>query len=320
MYAVKPQNCAKVHAEIRRAKSDGGKVRDDAMILSVVAGKPVKDFLDSGVDRIARSMPNTPAQIGAGVTVWGCTDNINLNERGQIKRVLNSFGKTGELLGASKNETCFESERPGTAGPSCFIGLTFSLVGANSQCLSMTSRSSTVSILSVFDSLEVLDSELPCVLTFTLHSQVSTSISGSGPAYIFLLMEAMIDAGVHMGFSRETATTLVHHTLLGSTMYAMSTKEHPAVLRNSVTSPAGTTASAIYELENGKFRTVIKDAIWACYRRSLEMGGQSSHVGPNRASSVFPPPMGGPAQHGMSHHPVEPPVGEMSQSVEDRSK
>lgn len=88
---------------------------------------------------------------------------------------------------------------------------------------------------------------------------MSTSISGSGPAYIFLLMEAMIDAGVHMGFSRETATTLVHHTLLGSTKFAMETGEHPAVLRNSVTSPAGTTASAIYELENGKFRTVIKD-------------------------------------------------------------
>ena len=88
---------------------------------------------------------------------------------------------------------------------------------------------------------------------------MSTSISGSGPAYIFMLMEAMIDAGVHMGFSRDTATTLCYHTLLGSTLYAMETGEHPAVLRNMVTSPAGTTASAIYELENGKFRVVIKD-------------------------------------------------------------
>jgi hypothetical protein len=74
-------------------------------------------------------------------------------------------------------------------------------------------------------------------------------------------MEAMIDAGVHMGFSRETATILTHHTLLGSTKFAMETGEHPAVLRNSVTSPAGTTASAIYELENGKFRTVIKGKV-----------------------------------------------------------
>jgi pyrroline-5-carboxylate reductase len=99
---------------------------------------------------------------------------------------------------------------------------------------------------------------------------MSTSISGSGPAYIFLLMESMIDAGVHMGFTRETATTLVHHTLLGSTLYAMKTGEHPAILRNMVTSPAGTTASAIYELENGKFRVVIKD-VSICDRRSITL-------------------------------------------------
>lgn len=116
------------------------------------------------------------------------------------------------------------------------------------------------------------------------YIDMSTSISGSGPAYIFLLMEAMIDAGVHMGFSRETATILVHQTLLGSTLYAMESGLHPAILRNSVTSPAGTTASAIYELENGKFRTVIKDAIWSCYRRSLEMGGSDSNVGPGRVA------------------------------------
>lgn len=115
---------------------------------------------------------------------------------------------------------------------------------------------------------------------------MSTSISGSGPAYIFMLMEAMIDAGVHMGFSRDVATKLCYHTLLGSTLYAMETKEHPAILRNMVTSPAGTTASAIYELENGKFRVVIKDAIWACYRRSLEMGGNDSAVGPGRSSET----------------------------------
>jgi len=96
-------------------------------------------------------------------------------------------------------------------------------------------------------------------------------------------MEAMIDAGVHMGFPRDKATTLVYHTMLGSTLYAMESKEHPAILRNSVTSPSGTTASAIYELENGRLRTVIKDAMWACYRRSLEMGAHDSNVGPGRS-------------------------------------
>ena len=67
----------------------------------------------------------------------------------------------------------------------------------------------------------------------------------------------------------------------------MESKEHPAIFRNSLTSPAGTTASAIYELEDGKFRTVIKDAIWACYRRSLEMGGADSNVGPGRISFLL---------------------------------
>ena len=136
---------------------------------------------------------------------------------------------------------------------------------------------------------------------------MATSISGSGPAYIFLLMEAMIDAGVHMGFSRDMATTLVHQTLLGSTLYAMDKKDHPAILRNSVTSPAGTTASAIYELEDGKFRTVIKDAIWACYRRSLEMGGNDSNVGPGRAVPYFPPP------------PYTPPSGECVDENDEQS-
>lgn len=117
------------------------------------------------------------------------------------------------------------------------------------------------------------------------YIDMSTSISGSGPAYIFLLMESMIDGAVHMGFPRDKATTLVYHTMLGSTLYAMESGEHPAILRNMVTSPSGTTASALYELENGKIRTVIKDAMWACYRRSLEMGNHDSNVGPGRSQA-----------------------------------
>jgi pyrroline-5-carboxylate reductase len=117
---------------------------------------------------------------------------------------------------------------------------------------------------------------------------MATSISGSGPAYIFLLMESMVDAGVHMGFPRDQALKLVYQTMLGSTLYAMQSNEEPAILRNRVTSPSGTTASALYELENGKFRTVIKDAMWACYRRSLEIGGtpdSTTNVGPGQRSN-----------------------------------
>eukprot|EP00978_Attheya_sp_CCMP212_P012509 scaffold31201_cov52-Attheya_sp.AAC.4 len=223
--AIKPQNCCKVFQEIRRAAEMPNITlrSDDAILLSIIAGKPMQDFLDgTPITKMARSMPNTPAQIGKGMTVWTCTPNIELKERAQIKHVLSCMGK------------------------SIFV-----------------------------DDESFID--------------MSTSISGSGPAYIFMLMEAMIDAGVHMGFSRNTATTLVHQTILGSTLYAMETGLHPAILRNSVTSPAGTTASAMYELENGKFRTVIKDAIWACYRRSLEMGGQDSNVGPGRITYNQPP-------------------------------
>lgn len=216
--AVKPQSVGIVYEELRKAR-ELSLLRDDTTLLSVIAGKPIASFVEgTGIAKIARSMPNTPAQIGQGVTVWCCTPDIKSEEQKKIQKVLGSFGK----------------------------------------------------------SIYVEDES---------YIDMSTAISGSGPAYIFLLIEAMIDAGVDMGFSRETATTLVHQTILGSTMYAMETGEHPAVLRNQVTSPAGTTASALYELENGKFRTVIKDAVWACYRRSLEMGGSDSNVGPGRYSS-----------------------------------
>ena len=102
----------------------------------------------------------------------------------------------------------------------------------------------------------------------------------------------------------------------------MELKEHPAILRNSVTSPAGTTASAIYELENGKFRTVIKDAIWACYRRSLEMGGADSNVGPGRMTIPIAPAVSVPKDllqqlqmlQSYSRHPVEVPGGEMTET------
>ena len=216
--AVKPQNSELVCSEIHSAMSDKNCNRLDPTILSIMAGKTIGNFIDGCgglVTKVVRSMPNTPSQIGSGISVWTCTPNINTKEKQKIKTILSSFGK----------EIFVEDES--------FVDM-------------------------------------------------STSISGSGPAYIFLLMESMIDAGVHLGFSRDVATTLVHHTLLGSTLYAMETKEHPAILRNSVTSPAGTTASALYELENGKFSTVVKNAVWACYRRSLEMGGNCSNIGPGR--------------------------------------
>jgi len=101
---------------------------------------------------------------------------------------------------------------------------------------------------------------------------MATALSGTGPTYLFAVMEALIDAGVHLGFPRELAHDLVVETLIGSAEFARQSELHPAQLRNAVTSPGGTSAAAIYELEKGRLRTVFSDAVWAAYRRTLELG------------------------------------------------
>lgn len=122
-------------------------------------------------------------------------------------------------------------------------------------------------------------------------------------------MEAMIDAAVHIGFPRDMAVKLVTTTIRGSASFAMQSEDSISMLRNKVrndenantfsetcsssmclysshplqvTSPGGTTASALYELEKGGFRTVVADAVWTAYRRSLELGGKNPNVGPGR--------------------------------------
>jgi pyrroline-5-carboxylate reductase len=101
---------------------------------------------------------------------------------------------------------------------------------------------------------------------------MATALSGTGPTYLFAVMEALIDAGVHLGFPRDLAHDLVVETLVGSAEFARQSELHPAQLRNAVTSPGGTSAAAIYELEKGRLRTVLSDAVWAAYRRTLELG------------------------------------------------
>ncbi len=86
-----------------------------------------------------------------------------------------------------------------------------------------------------------------------------TAISGSGPAYLFFVVESMIEAGVHLGLPRSTATELVVQTVVGSAKLLRETGEHPTVLREQVTSPGGTTAAAIRQLENHKVRAAFID-------------------------------------------------------------
>jgi pyrroline-5-carboxylate reductase len=100
---------------------------------------------------------------------------------------------------------------------------------------------------------------------------MATAVSGTGPTYVFLVMEALIDSAVHLGFPRHLAHDLVLETLKGSVAFAERTQKHPAQLRDMVTSPGGTSAAALHELERGRLRTVLADAVWAAYRRTMSL-------------------------------------------------
>jgi pyrroline-5-carboxylate reductase len=198
--STKPQVIGEVTHQL------AGRARSASLILSILAGVRIST-LSRGFDNasVVRSMPNTPAQIGQGITVWTATESVAPAQREQARA----------LLGALGEDIYVDDEK---------------------------------------------------------YLDMATALSGSGPSYVFLLMEALIDAGVHMGFSRRDAERLVLQTLKGSAEYAMQSNMHPAPLRNQVTSPGGTSAAALYELEKGRLRTVIADAVWAAYRRSVELG------------------------------------------------
>lgn len=118
------------------------------------------------------------------------------------------------------------------------------------------------------------------------YLDMATALSGTGPAYVFLFMEAMVDAGVHLGFPRRIAEQLVAQTVRGSVDYYTRHEEpqHLARLRNEVTSPGGTSAEALYYLEKAGFRTAISRAIWAAYSRSQELGRGGKSRPPEDAS------------------------------------
>ena len=107
------------------------------------------------------------------------------------------------------------------------------------------------------------------------YLDMATALSGTGPAYVFLFIEALIDAGVHMGFARHIAEKMVIQTIKGSVTVVEELGRHPATLRNMVTSPGGTSAAALYELEKGGFRTILSKAVFAAYQRSKDLGDAS---------------------------------------------
>ncbi len=200
VFSVKPQDLGKVLAELK------GLLRAQQMVLSIVAGARLRTISQGLVhNAIVRVMPNTPAQIGEGISVWTATPTVNENQLAQARTILQALGK----------ELYMNDEK--------FLDM-------------------------------------------------ATAVSGTGPTYVFLVMEAMIDAAVHLGFPRHVAYELVTETMRGSIMFAMKSRKHPAELRNMVTSPGGTSAEALYQLEKGTLRTVLSKAIWAAYERTRSLG------------------------------------------------
>ncbi len=103
------------------------------------------------------------------------------------------------------------------------------------------------------------------------YIDMATALSGSGPAYVFLFIEALIDAGVHIGLPRDMAQKLAVETITGSTHTLQQTGKHPAELRNMVTSPGGTTADALFHLEKGGFRSLIVEAVTAAFNKARKL-------------------------------------------------
>ena len=198
--AVKPQALPEVFGNLH------GRIRKSALVVSIVAGATIESIAAGlGHRAIVRTMPNTPAQIGEGMTVWTATPEVSDTQREQASAIVGALG----------HQMYVRDER--------FLDM-------------------------------------------------ATAICGSGPAYVFLLMEALMDAAVHLGFSRADSRQLVVQTIRGSAIFAERSAAHLAEMRNMVTSPGGTSAEALYQLEKGSFRTVLSKAVLAAYQRSVALG------------------------------------------------
>ncbi|MFC9439897.1 pyrroline-5-carboxylate reductase [Nocardia sp. NPDC057030] len=130
---------------------------------------------------------------------------------------------------------------------------------------------------------EVLGAVGKVVTVAEAQMDAATAVSGSGPAYFFLIVEAMVDGGVGLGLTREVATQLVVQTMLGAAALLDESDQDAAELRAAVTSPAGTTAAAVRELERGGVRSAFLEALYAAKQRSAEVGGTSDGAGAGSA-------------------------------------
>jgi pyrroline-5-carboxylate reductase len=201
LLAVKPQNLNEVMAEL------AGKLKATQLVLSIIAGKKMEP-LSQGLrhNAIVRAMPNTPAQIGKGITVWtAMPEAVKPAQREMARAIISVMGQ------------------------SVYVG-------------------------------------------YEIYLDMATAVSGSGPAYVFLFMEALTEAARAIGLPDDMAKMLVLETVLGSAEYAHKANKDLLELRHMVTSPGGTTAEAIKVFEQGDFTEKVKSAVAAAYRRAQELG------------------------------------------------
>jgi pyrroline-5-carboxylate reductase len=198
--AVKPQEFPYA------ARALNGQIPGDAALVSIMAGVLVETIRKgTGHDRVVRVMPNTPGQIGQGMSVWTATPEVSDEQRGVVRDLLSCMGRQ----------------------------------------------------------IEVSEEK---------YINMATAVSGSGPGFVFLLIEAMIDGAVHIGIPRPMAREMVLQTVLGSAAFAEKTGRHPAELRDLVTSPAGTTAAGLQAMERAGIRAALVDGIIDAYERAQELG------------------------------------------------
>lgn len=205
--AVKPQVMQAVCAQIRPFVGE-------ALIISVAAGIRVVDLVRwLGTDRVVRTMPNTPALVGAGMTGMSALPDVKIEDRELVK---NLFSAVGEVLWVEQE--------------------------------------------SMLDAI--------------------TALSGSGPAYVFYVMEAMESAATSLGLSAEEARRLIFATFSGALSLARTSPDSLRVLREKVTSPNGTTFAALTHMHQAKVGEGIIDGIYAAARRSAELGLEWSVLEP----------------------------------------
>lgn len=204
LLAVKPQEFMGAALEM------AGRLDARQVVLSIMAGVSIATIQEAlRHEAIVRAIPNTPAQIGEGVTVWTATPQVTEASRGEVRRILAALGQE----------------------------------------------------------MEVPEEK---------YVDMATAVSSSGPAYIFLVAEALMDAAVHIGLRREMAENIVLQTIVGAARYAQATGKHPAELRNQVTSPAGTTTEGLLALERAGLRAAFVEAVQAAYQKALRLGGERS--------------------------------------------